>query len=212
MKACADAGAAAGVVDLGVAEPDQRGAGARAAQTHGRRLAARARRARLRTLAIVRDRDLIFFRTRPARGATGTWRISSTRPRCITRIGSAAARFARVVLAGASARGAETADALRREPRRADRRQGRGARLPRHRGDARSDQRRRPSCSTRWRRPSASSSGSRSPDAPHQSLDPAVLQRARRARRRRRWSRSSCWRSRPGRSSASSGCRSTRPS
>ena len=53
---------------------------------------------------------------------------------------------------------------------------------------ARSHRGRRPSCSTRWRPPSASSFGSGSPDAAHEPFDPAVLQRARRARAARRWS------------------------
>ena len=75
-------------------------------------------------------------------------------------------------------------------PRGADGRQGRGARLPRHRRDARSDQRRRRAARRAGARPSASCSGSRSPDAAHQSLHAAVLQRARGARRRRRASRS----------------------
>ena len=181
-RVCAAAGAHAGHRRSRVAESDQRGAG-------------RAwRRARRRadwllvhvapdysTLAIVRGRDLIFFRTRPAeRDEDLADLVHQTAMYHEDRLGGGG--FARVVLPGASARGAEMAEpasAVTSRPRRlfASRRWISAAR-------SRSwiASRPGPSCSTRWRPPLASSFASGSRSASHQPCHPTVLQRARRAR------------------------------
>ena len=184
MTACADAGAAAGVVDLASLNLINAALASGAEATRGR-LAGRPRRARLRHAGDRPRHGPDLLPHAAARGARGISPTSSTRPRCITRIASSGAQFARVVLSGrggARRRARASGSAARLEERMGVQR--RVARLPRHRGDARSHQRRRPSCSTRSRPPSASSSGSGWPDASHQPVDPAVLQRARRARRR----------------------------
>ena len=122
--------------------------------------------------------------------------------------------FSRVVLSGASRRGAPTpasgcgaasrsGSASRVEPL-----DFRGAVALRDRIAAGTGAARQ-----RWRPPSASSSGSRSPDAADQPLDPAVLQRARRPRRCSRWRGARrAGADRAATSSASSRCRATTPS
>ena len=87
---CADAGAHAGLVDLAtfnVINAVLAAAGAPAPTGDWLLVHVAADYA---TLAILRGRDLIFFRT-AAPTPTATWRISCTRRRCTTKIGSAAA-------------------------------------------------------------------------------------------------------------------------
>ena len=63
----------------------------RRASRVGGRLAAGALAPDYATLAVVRGDDVIFFRNRAAERSRAIWPTSSTRPRCITRIGWAAA-------------------------------------------------------------------------------------------------------------------------
>jgi type IV pilus assembly protein PilM len=120
MNACSDAGADAGVVDLAslnlinatLASGDGSGSSGDWLVVHVAPDYA--------TLAIVRNKDLIFFRTRPS---TGEGRqvegeadladvVHQTAMYYEDRLTGAG--FARVVLSGASARGAETGERLRR--------------------------------------------------------------------------------------------------
>lgn len=137
MGACADAGADAGVVDLAslnlINAAIASGGDAAGAQSTGDWLVVHVA-ADYTTLAIVRNRDLIFFRTRPSTGS-GSPEALDGRPLdgegdladvvhqtamyYEDRLGGA--RFGRVVLAGASARpdalggrGADAAERLRR--------------------------------------------------------------------------------------------------
>ena len=130
MKACAAAGAHAGVVDLAslnlinaalasggdaaASDPSTltTGSGSPRAASSGDWLVVHVA-PDYATLAIVRNKDLIFFRTRQleAEGDLADL-VHQTAMYHEDRLGGA--RFSRVVLSGASARGVETAEMLRR--------------------------------------------------------------------------------------------------
>jgi Tfp pilus assembly PilM family ATPase len=127
MKACADAGADAGLVDLaslnlinaalasgsGMTAGDaSAGSGLPRAASTGDWLVVHVA-ADYATLAIVRDRDLIYFRTRQLESDGDLADlVHQTAMYHEDRLGGG--RFARVVLSGASARGAEIGERLRR--------------------------------------------------------------------------------------------------
>ena len=174
----------AGVVDLSHVRP-----GAVRLRDHGgatcRRLAAHSRRARRR-----HDRDLPRRGTWSSSGtaaatATATWATSCTRRRCTTRTGSADAASPASLAGGAPAVGADSATrgpASRRASACAPKRWTPGGRL----ADRSAPGRRAPcapafrpwACALVVRRGVGRMAMRRS----HQPLDPAVLQRARRAR------------------------------
>ncbi len=133
MKACADAGADAGVVDLAslnlvnaaLAAGGESSSSATGAASKGDWLIVHVA-PDYATLAIVRDGELIFFRTRTS-GAAGAEAgegrpldgdadladvVHQTAMYHEDRLGGQ--RFGRVVLAGAAARGAQAGEALRR--------------------------------------------------------------------------------------------------
>jgi Tfp pilus assembly PilM family ATPase len=112
MRACSDAGAEAGVVDLAslnlINAALAAGVEASAADTLLVHVAPD-----YATLAIVRDRDLIFFRTRQLDGeADLADLVHQTAMYHEDRLNGA--RFSRVVLSGASARGADAGERLRK--------------------------------------------------------------------------------------------------
>ena len=118
MRACSDAGAAAGVVDLAslnlvnaaLASAGETPAGA--GSPRGDWLIVHVT-PEYATLAIVRDRHLIFFRTRQLEGDGDLADVvHQTAMYYEDRLSGA--RFARVVLAGVSAGGAEAGERLRR--------------------------------------------------------------------------------------------------
>jgi type IV pilus assembly protein PilM len=110
MKACAAAGADAGVVDL--ASLNLINASIAAAGGQGDWLVVNVA-SDYATLAIVRDRDLIFFRTRQLE-ADGDLAdvVHQTAMYYEDRLGGQ--KFARIVLSGVSARGADTTERVRR--------------------------------------------------------------------------------------------------
>jgi len=112
MRACSDAGAEAGVVDLAslnlINAALAAGVEASAADTLLVHVAPD-----YATLAIVRNRDLIFFRTRQLDGeADLADLVHQTAMYHEDRLNGA--RFSRVVLSGASARGADAGERLRK--------------------------------------------------------------------------------------------------
>jgi type IV pilus assembly protein PilM len=116
MKACTDAGAAAGLVDLASLNLINAALASGADATPGDWLVVHVA-ADYATLAIVRDnssaRDLIYFRTRQLEAAGDLADlVHQTAMYHEDRLGGG--RFARVVLSGASARGGEAAERLRR--------------------------------------------------------------------------------------------------
>jgi len=111
MKACSEAGADAGVVDLASLNLIN-AALASGVDAAGDWLIVHVA-ADYATLAIVRNKDLIFFRTRQLEGEADLADVvHQTAMYYEDRL--AGATFARVVLSGASARGAEAGDRLRR--------------------------------------------------------------------------------------------------
>jgi type IV pilus assembly protein PilM len=127
MTACADAGAAAGVVDLAslnlinaalasggassTGDPS-RASGSPHAESRGDWLVVHVA-ADYATLAIVRDRELIFFRTRQLESEADLADVvHQTAMYHEDRLGGG--QFGRVVLSGASTRGAEAGERLRR--------------------------------------------------------------------------------------------------
>src|SRR5687767_6785177 len=127
MNACADAGAEAGVVDLASLNlinaalasggPSTGSGPSRAESRDGNTTAGDWLVVHVApdyaTLAIVRDKELIFFRTRQLEGEGDLADvIHQTAMYHEDRL--AGARFARVVLSGASARGADSGERLRR--------------------------------------------------------------------------------------------------
>jgi Tfp pilus assembly PilM family ATPase len=126
MSACADAGADAGVVDLaslnlinaalasggdGSSDPSGRSGAARA-DSRGDWLIVHVA-PDYATLAIVRNKDLIFFRTRQLEGEADLADVvHQTAMYHEDRL--AGAQFARVVLSGAAARGIDAGERLRR--------------------------------------------------------------------------------------------------
>jgi type IV pilus assembly protein PilM len=116
MKACTDAGAAPGLVDLASLNLINAALASGADATPGDWLVVHVA-ADYATLAIVRDnssaRDLIYFRTRQLEAAGDLADlVHQTAMYHEDRLGGG--RFARVVLSGASARGGEAAERLRR--------------------------------------------------------------------------------------------------
>jgi type IV pilus assembly protein PilM len=112
MLACADAGAAAGVVDLASLNLVNATLASGAAAAPGDWLIVHVA-PEYATLAIVRDEDLIFFRTRQLEGdADLADLVHQTAMYHEDRL--AGAKFGRVVLSGASARGADAGERLRR--------------------------------------------------------------------------------------------------
>jgi type IV pilus assembly protein PilM len=116
MKACSDAGAAAGLVDLASLNLINAALASGSDTTPGDWLVVHVA-ADYATLAIVRDnssaRDLIYFRTRQLEAAGDLADlVHQTAMYHEDRLSGG--RFARVVLSGASARGAEAAERLRR--------------------------------------------------------------------------------------------------
>ena len=111
MKACSEAGADAGVVDLASLNLIN-AALASGVDAAGDWLIVHVA-ADYATLAIVRNKDLIFFRTRQLEGEDDLADVvHQTAMYYEDRL--AGATFARVVLSGASARGADAGDRLRR--------------------------------------------------------------------------------------------------
>ena len=112
MKACTDAGAEAGVVDLASLNLINAALASSPGTSAGDWLVVHVA-PDYATLAIVRDRELIFFRTRQleAEGDLADV-VHQTSMYHEDRLGGA--QFARVVLSGASARGAEAGEKLRR--------------------------------------------------------------------------------------------------
>ena len=126
MKACADAGAEAGVVDIaslnlinaalasgadGAGDPST-GSGSARAESRADWLIVHVA-ADYATLAIVRNKDLIFFRTRQLEGETDLADVvHQTAMYYEDRLSGA--MFSRVVLSGGSARGADGGERLRR--------------------------------------------------------------------------------------------------
>ena len=112
MNACADAGAEAGVVDLASLNLINAALASGGNTTAGDWLVVHVA-PDYATLAIVRDKELIFFRTRQLEGEGDLADvIHQTAMYHEDRL--AGARFARVVLSGASARGADSGERLRR--------------------------------------------------------------------------------------------------
>lgn len=116
MKACTDAGAAAGLVDLASLNLINAALASGSDATPGDWLVVHVA-ADYATLAIVRDnasaRDLIYFRTRQLEAAGDLADlVHQTAMYHEDRLSGG--RFARVVLSGASARGGEAAERLRR--------------------------------------------------------------------------------------------------
>ena len=112
MTACADAGAAAGLVDLASLNLINAALASGAQTTAGDWLIVHVA-PDYATLAIVRDQNLIYFRTRQleAEGDLADL-VHQTAMYHEDRLGGGT--FARVVLSGASARGAEAGEILRR--------------------------------------------------------------------------------------------------
>ena len=112
MNACADAGAEAGVVDLASLNLINAALASGGSTTAGDWLVVHVA-PDYATLAIVRDKELIFFRTRQLEGEGDLADvIHQTAMYHEDRL--AGARFARVVLSGVSSRGADAGDRLRR--------------------------------------------------------------------------------------------------
>ena len=115
MNACADAGAEAGVVDLASLNLINAALASGGSTTAGDWLVVHVA-PDYATLAIVRDKELIFFRTRQLEGEGDLADvIHQTAMYHEDRL--AGARFARVVLSGASARGGDSAEALEKNAR-----------------------------------------------------------------------------------------------
>ena len=127
MRACSDAGADAGIVDLAslnlinaalasgaetAAGSPSTGSASPRAESRGDWLIVHVAPDYV-TLAIVRDRELIFFRTRQLE-AEGDLADVVHQTAMYYEDRLSGARFARVVLAGAAARAAESGDRLRR--------------------------------------------------------------------------------------------------
>jgi hypothetical protein len=111
MQACADAGADAGVVDLASLNLIN-AALASGSDAAGDWLVVHVA-ADYATLAIVRNKDLIFFRTRQLEGDTDLAEIvHQTAMYYEDRLSGST--FSRIVLSGASVRGAESGERLRR--------------------------------------------------------------------------------------------------
>jgi type IV pilus assembly protein PilM len=112
MKACSDAGATAGLVDLASLNLINAALASGSAAPAGDWLVVHVA-ADYATLAIVRDKDLIYFRTRQlASDADLTDLVHQTVMYHEDRLGGG--RFTRIVLSGAFARGTEAGDRLRR--------------------------------------------------------------------------------------------------
>jgi type IV pilus assembly protein PilM len=112
MRACADAGAAAGVVDLASLNLINAALASGAENAPGDWLIVHVA-PDYATLAIVRDRNLIFFRTRQLEGdADLADLVHQTAMYHEDRL--LGAKFGRVVLSGASVRGADAGERLRR--------------------------------------------------------------------------------------------------
>ena len=112
MNACADAGAEAGVVDLASLNLINAALASGGTTTAGDWLVVHVA-PDYATLAIVREKELIFFRTRQLEGEGDLADvIHQTAMYHEDRL--AGARFARVVLSGASTRGVENGERLRR--------------------------------------------------------------------------------------------------
>lgn len=112
MKACGDAGAEAGVVDLASLNLINAALASGGTTTAGDWLVVHVA-PDYATLAIVRDKELIFFRTRQLEGEGDLADvIHQTAMYHEDRL--AGARFARVVLSGAATRSAENGERLRR--------------------------------------------------------------------------------------------------
>jgi type IV pilus assembly protein PilM len=112
MGACSDAGAAAGLVDLASLNLINAALAAGGDQAAGDWLIVHVA-PDYATLAIVRSKDLIYFRTRQLEGeADLADLVHQTAMYHEDRLGGA--RFGRVLLSGASARGAEGGEHLRR--------------------------------------------------------------------------------------------------
>jgi type IV pilus assembly protein PilM len=112
MTACAEAGASAGLVDLASLNLINAALASGTGTTAGDWLIVHVA-PDYATLAIVRDKDLIYFRTRQLDSeADLADLVHQTAMYHEDRLSGA--RFARVVLSGASARGADSGDRLRR--------------------------------------------------------------------------------------------------
>ena len=112
MTACADAGASAGLVDLASLNLINAALASGSGTTAGDWLVVHVA-LDYATLAIVRDKDLIYFRTRQLDSeADLADLVHQTAMYHEDRLSGA--RFARVVVSGASARGVESGDRLRR--------------------------------------------------------------------------------------------------
>lgn len=112
MTACADAGASAGLVDLASLNLINAALASGTGTTAGDWLIVHVA-PDYATLAIVRDKDLIYFRTRHLDSeADLADLVHQTAMYHEDRLGGA--RFARVVVSGVSARGVESGDRLRR--------------------------------------------------------------------------------------------------
>jgi type IV pilus assembly protein PilM len=112
MKACADAGAAAGLVDLASLNLINAALASGTGTTAGDWLVVHVA-PDYATLAIVRDKELIYFRTRQLE-AEGDLADLVHQTAMYHEDRLSGGKFARVVLSGASARGAESGDKLRR--------------------------------------------------------------------------------------------------
>jgi type IV pilus assembly protein PilM len=112
MKACADAGAAAGLVDLASLNLINAALASGTGTTAGDWLVVHVA-TDYATLAIVRDKELIYFRTRQLE-AEGDLADLVHQTAMYHEDRLSGGKFARVVLSGASARGAESGDKLRR--------------------------------------------------------------------------------------------------
>ena len=112
MRACADAGAQAGLVDLASLNLINAALASGAGTTAGDWLIVHVA-PDYATLAIVRDKQLIYFRTRQLE-AEGDLADLVHQTVMYHEDRLSGGKFARVVLSGASARGAETGDKLRR--------------------------------------------------------------------------------------------------
>jgi type IV pilus assembly protein PilM len=112
MKACADAGASAGLVDLASLNLINAALASGTGTTAGDWLIVHVA-PDYATLAIVRDKELIYFRTRQLE-AEGDLADLVHQTAMYHEDRLSGGKFARVVLSGASARGAESGDRLRR--------------------------------------------------------------------------------------------------
>ena len=112
MRACADAGASAGLVDLASLNLINAALASGTGTTAGDWLIVHVA-PDYATLAIVRDNQLIYFRTRQLE-AEGDLADLVHQTAMYHEDRLSGGRFARVVLSGASARGAESGDKLRR--------------------------------------------------------------------------------------------------